>query len=164
MIQRRCLRGRSVAEERPWTAFARGEITENRELLEFGDGEHGPAFTVGKVSARGGTRFQGCRAPSLGVGGLVAVNFVPDGLRDEYGGRNPLGAMGFLRLKVESPIARRSDWACKGGRRQCMDAAMAGPLKGIRIVEMGGIGPAPFRRHDACRPWCGGHSGSNVRA
>src|SRR5688500_2748159 len=25
-----------------------------------------------------------------------------------------------------------------------MDAAMAGPLKGIRIVEMGGIGPAPF--------------------
>ena len=25
-----------------------------------------------------------------------------------------------------------------------MDAGMAGPLKGIRIVEMGGIGPAPF--------------------
>jgi alpha-methylacyl-CoA racemase len=25
-----------------------------------------------------------------------------------------------------------------------MDAAMAGPLKGIRIIEMGGIGPAPF--------------------
>jgi alpha-methylacyl-CoA racemase len=25
-----------------------------------------------------------------------------------------------------------------------MQARMAGPLKGIRIVEMGGIGPAPF--------------------
>ena len=25
-----------------------------------------------------------------------------------------------------------------------MDTAMAGPLKGIRIIEMGGIGPAPF--------------------
>jgi hypothetical protein len=30
-----------------------------------------------------------------------ALNFVPDGLRAEYGGRNPLGAMGFLRLKIE---------------------------------------------------------------
>jgi hypothetical protein len=38
---------------------------------------------------------------AFGVGGLVAVNFVPDGLRDEYGSRNPVGAMGFLRLKVE---------------------------------------------------------------
>jgi hypothetical protein len=31
----------------------------------------------------------------------VALNFVPDGLRGEYGGSNPIGAMGFLRLKVE---------------------------------------------------------------
>jgi hypothetical protein len=37
---------------------------------------------------------------SLGLGGLFAINFVPDGLREEYGGSNPLGAMGFVRLKV----------------------------------------------------------------
>ena len=29
------------------------------------------------------------------------MKFVPDGLRHEYGARHPLGAMGFLRLKVE---------------------------------------------------------------
>jgi len=38
---------------------------------------------------------------ALGVGALLAVNFVPDGLEDEYGGNNPIGAMGFLRLKIE---------------------------------------------------------------
>jgi hypothetical protein len=38
---------------------------------------------------------------SFGVGGLVAVNFVPDGLKPLYGGNIPIGAMGFLRLKVE---------------------------------------------------------------
>ena len=31
-----------------WTIFGRGEITENRELLDLE--EHGPAFTVGKAS------------------------------------------------------------------------------------------------------------------
>ena len=85
----------------PWTAFARGEITENRELLETADGEHGPAFTVGKVSLGGIRDFKVADHLAVGVGGLVAVNFVPDGLRDEYGGSNPLGAMGFLRLKVQ---------------------------------------------------------------
>ena len=34
-----------------WTTFARGEITENRELLELENEDHGPAFTVGKISA-----------------------------------------------------------------------------------------------------------------
>ena len=38
---------------------------------------------------------------SLGVGGLFALNFVPDGLEPLYSGNNPIGAMGFLRLKVE---------------------------------------------------------------
>ena len=37
---------------------------------------------------------------SLGLGGLCAINFVPDGLREEYGGSNSIGAMGFVRLKV----------------------------------------------------------------
>jgi hypothetical protein len=38
---------------------------------------------------------------SFGVGGLFAVNFVPDGLVPLYGGNNPTGAMGFLRLKLD---------------------------------------------------------------
>ena len=85
----------------PWTAFARGEITENRELLETADGEHAPAFTVGKVSIGGIRDFKVAEHFAIGIGGLVAVNFVPDGLRAEYGGSNPLGAMGFLRIKIE---------------------------------------------------------------
>ena len=85
----------------PWTAFVRGEITENRELLELDDPEHGSAFRVGKMSLGGVRDFKVADHLALGVGGLVAVNFVPDGLRDQYGGRHPLGAMGFVRLKVE---------------------------------------------------------------
>jgi hypothetical protein len=38
---------------------------------------------------------------SLGVGGLLAVNFVPNGLAAAYGGDNPIGTMGFLRLKLD---------------------------------------------------------------
>ena len=83
-----------------WTMFARGEVTENRELLETDDG-HSAAFTVGKVSAGAVRDFKVAGNLSLGLGGLVAVNFVPDGLRNEYGGGNPLGAMGFVRLKVD---------------------------------------------------------------
>ena len=85
----------------PWTAFARGEITENRELLELPDGEHAGAFAVGKISLGGVRDFEVADHLAFGVGGLVALNFVPDGLRGEYGGSNPIGAMGFLRLKVE---------------------------------------------------------------
>ena len=85
----------------PWTTFARGEVTENRELLKLDNGEHAYAFRVGKVSLGAVRDFRVADHLALGVGGLVAVNFVPDGLREEYGGRNPLGTMGFLRLKVE---------------------------------------------------------------
>lgn len=38
---------------------------------------------------------------AVGVGGLYSLNFVPKGLREEYGGRNPHGAMGFVRLKIQ---------------------------------------------------------------
>ena len=38
---------------------------------------------------------------SFGVGGLVSLNFVPDALASEYGGNNPTGAMGFVRLKLD---------------------------------------------------------------
>jgi hypothetical protein len=83
----------------PWTIFGRGEMTENRELLEAE--EHGAAFSVGKVSLGAVHDFRLAEHLSLGLGGLFAVNFVPDGLRDQYGGRHPNGAMGFLRLKAE---------------------------------------------------------------
>jgi len=80
-----------------WTMFARGELTENRELVE---GEHGKAYSVGKVSIGAVRDFRIAPNLSLGAGGLVAVNFVPDGLAPLYGGHNPLGAMGFVRIKL----------------------------------------------------------------
>jgi hypothetical protein len=82
-----------------WTIFGRGELTENRELLDVD--EHGPAFTVGKVSLGAIRDFRVADHLTVGAGALVAVNFIPDGLSPLYGGGNPLGAMGFLRLKIE---------------------------------------------------------------
>lgn len=83
----------------PWTAFARGEITENRELIQAE--EHGPAYRVGKVSVGAVRDFRIAKSLSLGLGGLFAVNFVPDGLKPLYGDSNPIGAMGFVRLKLD---------------------------------------------------------------
>jgi hypothetical protein len=79
-----------------WTVFGRGEMTENDELLE---GEH-HAFTVGKISL--GTVYDVPLSEhlKLGLGGLYAVNFVPDALEPLYGGDED-GAMAFLRLKIE---------------------------------------------------------------
>jgi hypothetical protein len=82
-----------------WTGFARGEVTENRELVEAD--EHGPAYRVGKVSLGAVRDFRIAEHLSLGAGGLVSVNFVPGALKQEYGGRNPLGAMAFARLKLD---------------------------------------------------------------
>ena len=81
-----------------WTIFGRGEITENRELLE--DEEHGRAFQVGKISLGGVRDFRIADHISWGVGGLLAVNFVPDGLAPVYGSRHPVGTMAFMRLKL----------------------------------------------------------------
>jgi hypothetical protein len=82
-----------------WTLFGRGEITENRELVESEDG-HGPAYRVGKVSL-GLVRDFAIGGPlKLGVGGLYAANFVPDALEPAYGGDQD-GAMAFVRLKIE---------------------------------------------------------------
>ena len=86
-------------KHRGWTIFGRGEITENRELLE--EAEHGEAFRVGKVSLGAVRDFQIAEHLSLGAGGLFAVNFVPDRLAAFYGGHNPVGAMGFVRLKLD---------------------------------------------------------------
>ncbi|MCH8614571.1 hypothetical protein LZ016_00420 [Sphingomonas sp. SM33] len=82
-----------------WTIFGRGEITENREILDTE--EHGPASTVGKVSLGAVRDFRLAEHLSIGAGGLFAVNFVPDSLASLYGGNNPVGAMAFLRLKFD---------------------------------------------------------------
>ena len=82
-----------------WTLFGRGEMTENRELLD--DAEHGPAFRVGKVSLGAVKDFRIAEHLSLGAGGLFAVNFVPRGLASLYDARNPIGVMGFFRFKLD---------------------------------------------------------------
>ena len=38
---------------------------------------------------------------SLGAGGLASLNFVPEGLAGLYGGKNPMGAMAFIRVKLD---------------------------------------------------------------
>jgi hypothetical protein len=81
-----------------WTIFGRGEMTENRELTEI---EDGPAYRVGKVSLGAVRDFRIAEHLSLGAGGLFAIDFVPDGLAPLYGGHNPTGAMGFVRLKLD---------------------------------------------------------------
>jgi hypothetical protein len=79
-----------------WTLFARGEFTENRELLEVPDG---PAFRVGKTSLGILRDFRIADHFSLGAGGLFSVNFVPDELAPLYGG-HPTGPMAFVRVKL----------------------------------------------------------------
>lgn len=83
-----------------WTLFGRAEMTENRELVEDPE-EHGPAFRVGKVSVGAVRDFRVADHLSLGAGGLFSLNFVPDALAPLYGGHNPTGAMGFIRLKID---------------------------------------------------------------
>jgi len=80
-----------------WTLFGRGEMTENRELTQV---EDGPAYRVGKISLGAVRDFDLAEHLSLGAGGLIALNFVPGSLASIYGAHNPLGAMGFVRLKL----------------------------------------------------------------
>jgi hypothetical protein len=75
-------------------------MTENRELVEDVQ-QHGPAFRVGKVSLGAVHDFRVAEHLSLGAGGLLSLNFVPDDLAPHYGGHHPTGAMGFIRLKLD---------------------------------------------------------------
>ena len=86
-------------KHRSWTIFGRGEITENRELVA-GNGT-GPAYRVGKVSIGAVRDFQIANHVSLGGGGLLALDFVPYSLEPLYGSPNPIGLMGFVRLKLD---------------------------------------------------------------
>jgi len=81
-----------------WTLFGRAELIENRELL--GLDLESPAYRVGKVSLGAVRDFPIARHFSIGAGGLLSVNFVPSALATLYGGHNPTGAMGFVRLKL----------------------------------------------------------------
>jgi hypothetical protein len=83
-----------------WTLFGRAESTQNRELVEREDG-HGIAHRVGKLSLGVVRDARIAEHLSVGVGGLVAVNFLPDALRAAYGGSHPLGMMGFVRLVLD---------------------------------------------------------------
>ncbi|HEX8217329.1 MAG TPA: hypothetical protein VF577_07680 [Allosphingosinicella sp.] len=82
-----------------WTLFARAEHIETNELLSVG-GHHGPTFEVAKVSAGLIRDVRVAEHVRLGIGGLYALNFVPNGLETSYGG-DPDGAMLFLRLRID---------------------------------------------------------------
>ena len=86
-------------KHRGWTVFGRAEMTENRELL--GLQEHGRAYRVGKVSLGAARDFRIADHWSVGAGGLFALDFVPDSIAPLYGGTNPSGLMGFVRLKLD---------------------------------------------------------------
>ena len=84
-------------KHRQWTLFGRGEMVENRELIE---GQDEPAYKVGKISFGAVRDFPVADHLSFGAGALVSVNFLAKALAPLYGGRNPTGAMGFVRLNL----------------------------------------------------------------
>jgi len=85
----------AVKPNADWTVFGRLERTQNDELAA---GHH--AYKVGKASLGVIRDFALTDHLTFGVGGLYAVNFIPDGLEAAYGG-DPHGAMGFIRLKLQ---------------------------------------------------------------
>jgi hypothetical protein len=91
--------GEASVKHGAWTFFGRAEMTENRELVPLV--ENGPAFRVGKVSLGAVRDFALAPHVSLGPGALLAVDFVPGPLAPAYGGNNPVGAMAFVRLKLD---------------------------------------------------------------
>jgi hypothetical protein len=80
-----------------WTIFSRAEWIENRELLDVPEG---PAYRVGKVSVGVIRDWRIAGHLSLGAGGLASLNFLPGALEPLYGGANPIGAMAFVRLRL----------------------------------------------------------------
>jgi len=79
-----------------WTIFARAEQAENDELSGV---HHGPAHGVSKVSLGAVRDFAVAPGVKVGLGALVAKNFVPAALQPSYGG-DPAGGMAFVRLKI----------------------------------------------------------------
>jgi hypothetical protein len=85
-------------KHRGWTIFGRGETTDNRELVNLA--VPGRAYPVGKASIGAVRDFAIADHLSIGVGALVSLNFLPNALAPLYGGHNPVGTMGFVRLKL----------------------------------------------------------------
>jgi len=83
-----------------WTVFLRTERVENNELLWVA-GQPGPAFTVAKVSMGAVRDLRLGERAKLGLGGLYAINFLPEALRPAYGATEPTGLMAFIRLRLE---------------------------------------------------------------
>ncbi len=83
-----------------WTAFLRTERVDNDELLWLG-GQPGPVYAVAKLSIGAVRDFRLGERAKLGLGGLYAVNFLPEALRAAYGTTAPTGLMAYIRLKIE---------------------------------------------------------------
>ncbi|MBS0332124.1 MAG: hypothetical protein JSS35_05110 [Proteobacteria bacterium] len=84
-----------------WTVFGRAERVDNDELLPAPVGlDHGPAFTVGKLSLGAVHDWPVGEHLLFGVGGLYALDFVPGALKAAYGSTEPHGAMAFVRFKL----------------------------------------------------------------
>ena len=82
--------------QKQYTVFARAERVQENELL---DHEPAPIFTVNKLTVGGIYDFIRTDHAKFGIGGLVSIYGVPDGLKPFYG--DPTSAMAFVRLKIE---------------------------------------------------------------
>jgi hypothetical protein len=79
-----------------WTVFARGEAIETDELEPPG---HGPIRDVARLSVGAIRDWRINEHAVFGVGALAQRHLAPDELEAAYGG-DPVGAMGFVRLKI----------------------------------------------------------------
>ena len=86
----------AVKTDHGWTLFSRAEQVKTDELIAAPV----TVATVRKVSLGAVRDWPIAAHLSFGVGGLYAWNFVPAGLASAYGGEDPKGAMGFVRLKL----------------------------------------------------------------
>lgn len=89
----------AVKPNADWTVFARAERTETDELLPGAHGGHGDLFTVSKAAVGVIRDWRVSSSAVVGLGGLYAVNRVPDSLDAVYGD-DPDGGMIFVRLKI----------------------------------------------------------------
>ena len=84
----------------PWTGFVRGERVDNDEL-STASGVAGTPYTVGKISVGAIRDLPLAGRVRVGIGALLALNFVPEALAPAYGGSTAKAAMVFVRVKVE---------------------------------------------------------------
>ena len=68
--------------------------------VQLGDA-HEWRYTSQDIALLGAIRdFPVARHLAVGAGGLFSLNFVPNRIASLYGGTNPTGAMGFVRVKL----------------------------------------------------------------